>query len=52
VAYATEDNGSLAKIGNASRLGNNSWASRSLRNGRPNISRFTTEVIGAGTPAA
>ena len=41
MAYATDDSGSLAKIGSASRLGSNVSPSRSLRNGRPTTSRFT-----------
>jgi hypothetical protein len=44
VAYATEDNGSLAKIAKAIRLGSRVWAMRSLRNGRPRIKRLISDV--------
>jgi hypothetical protein len=40
VAYATEDSGSLAKIGRASRFGSSVSPIRSLRSGRPTSSRF------------
>src|SRR5215475_12713419 len=44
VAYATEDSGSLAKIGRAMRLGRVASPSRSLRTGRPTTTRFVTRV--------
>ncbi|WP_232290433.1 hypothetical protein [Micromonospora sp. ATCC 39149] len=40
MAYATDDNGSDAKIGNASRFDSNVSPNRSLRNGRPTSTRF------------
>ena len=44
-AYATEDSASEAKIGRAIRFGSSVWARRSLRKGRPTITRFTALKI-------
>jgi hypothetical protein len=41
-AYATLERASEAKIGNAIRLGRRVWERRSLRNGRPRTSLFST----------
>ena len=46
MAYATEDSGSLAKIGSASRLDSNCSPSRSLRSGRPTTTRFKVLITG------
>ena len=48
VAYATEDSGSLAKIGSASRFDSSVSPSLSVRNGLPSTMRLN-QVVGEGT---